>query len=151
MTYFVLLSNAGAMIGLFMTGLVAGSFLPLPSETALIAMLLHSSYPVWLLLVVSTVGNVVGSVINWAIGRALEKFRHRRWFPASEEQLEKAQRWYHRYGRWSLLMSWVPIVGDPLTVIAGVMREPLWFFLILVTIAKFARYAVIAALTLQWM
>jgi membrane protein YqaA with SNARE-associated domain len=151
LTYLPFVSDVAAMLGLFMTGVLAGSVVPLPSETALVAMLLRSSYPVWLLLFVSTIGNVIGSVINWAIGRALEKFKHARWFPANEAQLAKAQRWYHRYGRWSLLMSWVPIVGDPLTVIAGVMREPLWFFLLLVTVAKFARYAAITAVTLHWM
>ncbi|MGV3550287.1 YqaA family protein [Rhizobium sp.] len=145
------MSDFAAMLGLFMTGVLAGSVVPIPSETALVAMLMRSTYSVWLLLLVSTVGNVAGSVINWLIGRALEKFKHKRWFPADEKQLAKAQRWYHRYGRWSLLMSWVPVVGDPLTVVAGVMKEPLWFFLLLVTVAKFTRYAVIAAITLHWM
>lgn len=63
--------------------------------------------------------------------------------------LDRAKTWYHRYGRWSLLMSWVPVVGDPLTVVAAVMREPLSTFIILVTIAKFARYVVVAAVTLN--
>lgn len=151
MSYLALLSDFGAMFGLFMTGLLAGSLVPIPSETALVAMLMRSTYSVWLLLVVSTAGNVAGSVINWLIGRALEKFKHSRWFPANEKQLAKARAWYHKYGRWSLLMSWVPIVGDPLTVVAGIMKEPLWFFLILVTVAKFTRYAVITAITLHWM
>ena len=78
------------------------------------------------------------------------RFRGRRWFPASQSQLDKAQRWYHRYGRWSLLGSWLPLVGDPLTVVAGVLKEPLVPFLILVTIAKGARYLILAGIVLAW-
>jgi membrane protein YqaA with SNARE-associated domain len=69
----------------------------------------------------------------------------------SEIKLEKAQRFYLRYGRWSLLLSWVPIIGDPLTMIAGVMREPLWSFLLIVTLVKGARYLLLSAVTLGWM
>lgn len=151
MTLAPFFTDLAAMFGLFMTGLLAGSILPLPSESALVVMLLRTSYSVWLLLFVSTLGNVMGSVVNWAVGRGLEKFKGTRWFPVNDAQMAKARRWYHKYGRWSLLMSWVPIIGDPLTIVAGVMKEPLWFFLILVTIAKFTRYAAIAFITLQWM
>jgi len=74
----------------------------------------------------------------------------RRWFPVNARQLDKARRHYERWGHWTLLLSWVPIIGDPLTLIAGVMREPLWRFLLLVTLAKGVRYGVLAALTLHW-
>jgi membrane protein YqaA with SNARE-associated domain len=144
------IGDIGALFGLFLMALVAGSLLPLPSEAAFVALLVGSSYPVWLLLLVATVGNVLGSVINWFLGRGIERLKGTRWFPASDASVERARAWYHRYGRWSLLLSWVPIVGDPLTIAAGVMKEPLWSFLILVTIAKFTRYAVMAAITLHW-
>jgi membrane protein YqaA with SNARE-associated domain len=98
---------------------------------------------------VASLGNTLGSVINYALGRMLERFRHRRWFPASEAALDRAQGWYARWGRWSLLLSWAPIIGDPLTVIAGVMREPLWRFVVLVAIAKTGRYVTLAWITLQ--
>ncbi|ESZ28704.1 membrane protein [Mesorhizobium sp. L2C084A000] len=82
------------------------------------------------------------------LGRGIERFRDRRWFPANQTQLNRAQVWYRRYGKWSLLLSWLPIVGDPLTVVAGVLREPFRVFLLLVTAAKVGRYLVLAAMTL---
>lgn len=78
----------------------------------------------------------------------MERFSHRRWFPVGEVQLDRARRWYQRYGKWSLLFSWVPVVGDPLTIVAGAMREPLPVFLGLVTIAKVGRYLALAAVVL---
>lgn len=96
-------------------------------------------------------GNVLGSALNWLLGRSIEHYRHKRWFPVSEDKLEQAQQAYHRFGRWSLLLSWVPIIGDPLTVVAGIMREPFWRFLLIVTLAKAVRYLALAALTLGWL
>lgn len=113
-------------------------------------MLLTDRYAVWALLAVATTGNVLGSVLNWLLGRSIERYRHKRWFPVSEGKLEKAQQAYHRFGRWSLLLSWVPIIGDPLTVVAGVMREPFWSFLLIVMLAKTTRYLALAAMTLGW-
>tara|TARA_R110000787_G_scaffold91080_3_gene192089 strand:+ start:4698 stop:5126 length:429 start_codon:yes stop_codon:yes gene_type:complete len=139
-----------AYIGLFMSALVAATILPMQSEAVLVGLLASSAYSPVLLIGVATVGNVLGSVINWYLGRFLMRFRGRRWFPASQSQLDKAQRWYHRYGRWSLLGSWLPLVGDPLTVVAGVLKEPLVPFLILVTIAKGARYLILAGIVLAW-
>lgn len=113
-------------------------------------MLASKAYSTALLLVVASVGNVLGAVINWVLGRGMERFADRRWFPVKPAALQSASQWYHRYGRWSLLGSWLPIVGDPLTVVAGVLREPFWSFLILVTIAKTARYAVLGWIVLNW-
>jgi membrane protein YqaA with SNARE-associated domain len=135
--------------GLFLTSVAAGSFLPLPSEAAFVALLLTSDLALWALLATATAGNVLGSTINWMLGLGAARFTGRRWFPVTPEALEKGRAWYHRYGRWSLLLSWVPIVGDPLTVAAGLMKEPLWSFLAIVTVAKFVRYAVLAAVTLH--
>lgn len=134
--------------GLFLVALAAASILPLQSEAALVALLLADQQPVAVLLAVASIGNTLGAVINWCLGRSLERFRDRGWFPASAASLDRAQHWYGRYGRWSLLLSWVPIVGDPLTVVAGLLREPLPSFLLLVAIAKTGRYMVLAALTL---
>lgn len=139
-----------AYVGLFMSALVAATILPMQSEAVLVSLLASSAYSPMVLICVATVGNVLGSVINWYLGRFLMQFRDRRWFPASQSQLDKAQRWYHRYGRWSLLGSWLPLVGDPLTVVAGVLKEPLLPFLILVTIAKGARYLILAGIVLAW-
>lgn len=134
--------------GLFFAAFAAATIFPMQSEAVLVAMLLGDYSPVTVFLVAS-VGNVLGSMVNWFLGRWIDRFRHHRWFPASDHALERARRWYHRYGRWSLLLSWVPVIGDPLTVVAGVMREPLPVFLLLVTIAKVGRYAVLAVATLS--
>ena len=140
--------DLSAYLGLFMAAFAAATLLPAQSEAVLVGLLLGGHFSVAALLAVATLGNVLGSLVNWLLGRSIERLRHKRWFPASVQQLEKAQRSYHRYGRWSLLLSWVPIIGDPLTLVAGMLREPLWSFLLLVTLAKGMRYLVLAALTL---
>lgn len=137
-----------AYVGLFLTAFGAATLLPLQSEAVLVGLLVQDTHPVWALLAVATTGNVLGSVVNWALGRYIERWRGRRWFPARADRLERAQRSYRRYGRWSLLLSWVPFIGDPLTVIAGVMREPLWSFVLIVLAAKASRYLVLAGVTL---
>lgn len=135
--------------GLFLAALMAATILPLQSEAALVALLVAGAQPAWLLVAVASFGNVLGSVVNWLIGRGIERFRDRPWFPVKPAALDRAQRWYRRYGKWSLLLSWAPVVGDPLTVVAGLAREPLPVFLLLVTIAKLGRYVALAALTLS--
>ncbi|UTW09428.1 YqaA family protein [Pseudomonas benzenivorans] len=139
-----------AYFGLFFAALGAATLLPLQSEAVLVGLLLSDAYPVWALLAVASAGNVLGALINWLLGRYLEHFRHKRWFPLSERQLDRAQGWYTHYGYWSLLLSWMPFIGDPLTLAAGIMREPCWRFLLIVSLAKTGRYAVLAALTLGW-
>ena len=108
-------------------------------------------YLVAALLFVASLGNVLGAVLNWLLGRGLERFRDRRWFPVSAARLEQARAWYHRWGRWSLLLSWAPVIGDPLTVAAGVMREPLPVFLLIAGGAKVLRYLALTAVTLGWL
>lgn len=139
-----------AYLGLFISALGAATLLPLQSESVLVALLLSDAYLPWMLVAVASAGNVLGALLNWLLGRYLEHFRHKTWFPVSDARLQQAQRGYARYGRWSLLLSWVPVIGDPLTLVAGVMRERLWVFLLMVSLAKTARYAVLAALTLGW-
>ena len=134
--------------GLFFVALLSASILPLQSEAVLVGLLLSETHPVWLLLAVASTGNVLGSLVNWYLGKYLQHFQHRRWFPVKPDQLDKASRWYQKYGKWSLLLSWVLIIGGPLTVIAGVLREPFVPFLLLVTVAKVSRYLVLAGITL---
>ena len=134
--------------GLFAAAFGAASLLPLQSEALLVGLLLANLHPVWALLTVASVGNVLGSLLNWWLGRTLERQGHRRWFPVSTHRLDQARRVYQRVGYWSLLLSWVPVIGDPLTLIAGVLREPLWRFLLLVTLAKGGRYLALGAVTL---
>ncbi|MEQ8481420.1 MAG: YqaA family protein [Hoeflea sp.] len=129
---------------LFLAALLAATLIPAQSESVLTGMILAGGQPALALVAVASLGNVLGSVINWLIGRGVEQFRNRRWFPASEAQLNRAQAHYRRFGYWSLLLAWVPIIGDPLTLVAGILREPLWRFLLLVSIGKIGRYAVLA-------
>lgn len=139
---------SSAYVGLFIAAFGAATLLPLQSEAVLVGLLTLDEYPVWALLFAATTGNVLGSMVNWLLGRYIEHWRHKRWFPVSEEKLDRAQRSYHRYGRWSLLFSWVPVIGDPLTVIAGMMREPLWGFTLIMLVAKATRYLALAGITL---
>ncbi|PMW97519.1 hypothetical protein C1X59_22110 [Pseudomonas sp. FW215-R2] len=138
-------------IGLFFAAFGAATLLPLQSEAVLVGLLVSDRYWLWGLLAVATLGNVLGSLVNWWLGRGLERFQGRRWFPVSPKHMARARIHYQRYGHWSLLLSWLPVIGDPLTLIAGVMREPLGRFLLIVTLAKGARYAVLAMLTLGWL
>lgn len=134
---------------MFGSALLAATIFPAQSEAVLVAFLLSGEHAVALMLIAASVGNVLGSIVNYFLGLYAQSFSDRRWFPVSEASLEKAADIYHRYGRWSLLLSWVPIIGDPLTVAAGVLREPFWSFLVLVSIAKVGRYLVLAAIALN--
>lgn len=136
-----------AYLGLFAVAFGAATLLPLQSEAALAGLLL-SGYSPALLLAVASAGNIAGSCINWLLGRWIDSYRDRRWFPVGEAALEHAGRWYRRYGKWTLLLSWMPVIGDPLTLAAGVLREPFPVFLALVAVAKIARYLFVAAVTL---
>jgi membrane protein YqaA with SNARE-associated domain len=118
------------------------------SEAVLVGLLLNDYTP-WVVVLVASVGNVLGSTVNWLLGRGIERVRTRKWFPVNDAAFNRTQSWYQRYGKWSLLFSWAPLVGDPLTVMAGVMREPLPVFMLLVGLAKTARYTVLAVITLQ--
>ena len=135
---------------LFLAAFIAATVLPMQSEVLLAFYLRDPELAIAGLLIAATVGNVLGSTVNWYCGRFLRHFQDRKWFPVKADQLSRAERVYHKYGRWSLLMSWAPFVGDPLTVIAGILREPLPSFLVIVTIAKAARYLIVAAIALAW-
>ncbi|MDZ5602381.1 YqaA family protein [Pseudomonas sp. RP23018S] len=137
-----------AWTALFFSAFGAATLLPLQSEAVLVSLLLRQPQAWITLLLVATAGNVLGSVVNWWLGRLLDRLRHRRWFPFTPGQLQRAQQRYRRWGCWSLLLSWMPVIGDPLTLIAGLLREPFWRFLILVTLAKAGRYLVLAMITL---
>ncbi|RWQ87118.1 MAG: DedA family protein [Mesorhizobium sp.] len=137
--------------GLFLTAFAAATVLPLQSEAVLAGLLVAGTHSPAALILVATVGNVLGSVVNWLLGRGIDRFRDRKWFPVKPAALNRAAARYRRYGRWSLLMSWVPVIGDPLTVVAGVLREPLWSFVAIVTIAKAGRYFALAGVVLNWL
>ncbi len=140
-----------ALSGLFLAAFLAATLIPAQSEAVLVGLLWANTHPIELLILVATVGNVLGSVVNWALGRYLNHFADRRWFPVSATQMENASCWYQKWGYWSLLGSWLPVVGDPLTLAAGVLKEPLGRFLIIVTFAKAGRYLALAMVTLQYL
>jgi membrane protein YqaA with SNARE-associated domain len=138
------------LLGLFASAFLSATLLPGSSEATLVALLAGTTLPPWLLVLTATAGNVSGSAVNYGIGRGIERFRGGRWFPLDDRRYARAAGWYRRFGRWSLLFSWVPVVGDPLTVVAGALREDVRIFLLLVTLGKAARYAAVAGLARAW-
>ena len=133
---------------LFVTAFAAATILPFYSEVLLVSLLLAGFSPPWLWLA-ATIGNTLGAVVNWYMGKYLVHFENRSWFPFKANKLHRVQRWYQKFGVWSLLLSWAPIGGDALTFIAGMMRVKLWQLVVLCAIGKGARYAVVISLTLQ--
>ena len=144
------MSETTILSGLFITAFAAATIFPAQSEGLLAALILKGDISLGLLITVASVGNILGSCVNWLLGRYVETLKHRKWFPVSEAALERAQLRYGKYGRWSLLLSWVPVIGDPITVVAGIMKEKFIVFLALVSVAKIGRYLVVAALALKF-
>ena len=132
--------DLAALAGLFVSAFLSATLLPGSSEAALIALLALGTVDTALLIAVATFGNVLGSLVNYVLGRFFAHFRDRRWFPASEAAYARAEGWYNKFGVWSLLFAWVPVIGDPLTLIAGALRVDWRMFVVLVTLGKFARY-----------
>ena len=133
----------GSLGALAASAFASATLLPGSSEALLLALVAAGGAPLPLV-AVATAGNVAGSLVNWALGRFLMRFSDRRWFPVSSGALAGAEARFRRWGLWSLLLAWVPVVGDPLTVAAGALRVSFWPFLILVGAGKAARYAAIA-------
>ena len=135
---------SAAYVLLFGVSFLAATILPAQSELVLAGMLLSRAYQPWLLILVATFGNTAGACVNWGLGRFIQIFRQRRSFPLSEAQLARAERWYGKWGLWSLLLSWAPVIGDALTVFAGAARVRIGMFVLLVGLAKGGRYVVLA-------
>lgn len=129
-------------LGLFTSSFLAATLLPFYSEV-LLAGLVRAGYDAWMLLAVATAGNTLGAAVNWALGRYFEKYKEHRWFPFKPNKLGHAQRWFNRFGVWSLLLAWLPIGGDALTFIAGLMRVSFPLFFLLTALGKAARYAAV--------
>ena len=140
------METVGSLAAMFATALGAATLLPAQSEILFVGLQTRGTVPVWTILTVASIGNILGSVVNYLMGIYLERFRDKRWFIVTDKQLDRAQVWYQKYGYWSLLLSWAPF-GDAITVVAGVLRTPFWIFLALVSVAKIARYAILAAVT----
>ena len=130
-------------MGLFLSALLAATVLPFSSEAVLVGLMAAGDYDMIWLWFLASLGNGLGAAVNWGLGRFCLRWQDRRWFPVDKEKLDRAGRWFSRYGVWSLLLAWVPFIGDPLTFAAGVLRVNFWLFLLLVSIGKAGRYAVV--------
>lgn len=135
-------------LSLFISAFVAATLLPFYSEVILGVMLVNGADPLWLWLS-ATGGNTLGAWVNWLLGRYLLHFQHKKWFPFKPQSLQKAQDSFNKYGLWSLLFAWLPIIGDPITFIAGIMKVRVLPFIMLVFIGKGLRYAVVILLANQ--
>ena len=120
--------------------MLAATILPLSSEIVLTTMLLTNLFEKNILLIVASFGNILGSIFNWYLGKKITIFQDRKWFPVSPEQLNKSQKYFQKYGLWSLLLAWLPVIGDPLTLLAGVLKVRFSIFFLLVSISKISRY-----------
>lgn len=130
---------------LFCSSFLAATILPFYSEVVLFA-LVRQGEPAVVLIVIASVGNTLGAVVNWYLGRFLLHYQDRRWFYFKKEQVAKMQYWFQRYGVWSLLFAWLPLGGDALTFIAGIMKVRIGLFLLLVGLGKSLRYIAVVYL-----
>lgn len=132
------------ILALFLSALIAATLFPMGSEVLLIALLSQGESGV-LLWFVATLGNTLGSVINYGLGFWASDYINNKY--QNTKSWEHAKAAYNRYGSWSLLFAWLPIIGDPITLIAGLARTRFSLFIVLVVIGKGARYAILIALT----
>lgn len=128
------------LIALLLSAFGAATLLPLQSEAVLLGLLAQGQWSAAVLISVASVGNILGSCVNWWLGLKIEHYKNKSWFPVSEAKMLQAEKIYQKYGFWSLLLSWTPVIGDPITLIAGLMKENFWRFLWIVSFAKVGRY-----------
>ena len=127
-------------LSLLLISFLAATVLPLSSELVLINLLNMNEHNSFTLVAIASLGNILGSVFNWLLGFYLLKFVNKKWFPFKENQINTASRRFRKFGVWSLLFAWVPVIGDPLTFIAGTLKVNFLLFLILVSTGKVSRY-----------
>ena len=130
-------------MSLFAISFLAATILPFSSELTLGGLILTSNYNNLLLLIVSSFGNVLGSAVNWALGFYSRNLITKKWFLFNETQIDRSTKWFRKFGKWSLLFAWVPVIGDPLTLVAGLLRVRFLEFIILVAIGKVSRYLIV--------
>tara|TARA_Y100001954_G_C15559116_1_gene477719 strand:+ start:179 stop:616 length:438 start_codon:yes stop_codon:yes gene_type:complete len=145
------MNSLEAYVSLFISSFLSSTILPGHSEITLTTFILLKKYSQFLLIFFASLGNILGSIINWYLGFYITKFINKSWFPFTKEQLNKVSLWYLKYGKWSLLFSWVPFIGDPLTIVAGMFRVPLVIFIIIVSISKILRYIFVGYITLKFL
>jgi membrane protein YqaA with SNARE-associated domain len=140
------MENLTQLYILFSSSLIAATLLPAGSEIIITGLYLNAKHSALTLITVATIGNVLGSIINYVMGRYLIKFQNRKWFPFKEKSIKKASNLFQKYGIFSLLFAWLPIIGDPVTLIAGMFRVNIFTFIALVSIGKAARYAILLSI-----
>ena len=145
------MNSLDAYGSLFISSFLSSTILPGHSEITLTTLILLEKYSQFLLIFFASFGNILGSVINWYLGFYITKFVNKSWFPFKKKQLDKASLWYLKYGKWSLFFSWVPIIGDPLTIVAGIFRVPLVIFITIVSISKVLRYIFVVYVALKFL
>ena len=129
---------------LFISSFLSSTILPGHSELILTTFIFLNKYPIIDLIFFASIGNILGSILNWFIGYYFTSLKDRKWFPINKSQLTRASSWFLKYGKWTLCLSWVPLIGDPLTIIAGIFRVPIHTFILIVTLAKTMRYVFIS-------
>jgi len=125
-----------------LSSFLAATIVPLSSEIVL-SFLLLNNYDFGISITIATIGNVLGSVTNYYLGYAGSSLLQNRWFKLSQKEMDHALTRYKKHGTASLLLAWVPVIGDPLTVVSGILKINIYLFLLLVTIGKLGRYWVI--------
>jgi membrane protein YqaA with SNARE-associated domain len=128
---------------LFFVSFLAATIFPFSSELTLVSLLKVVNNNPFLLLAAASVGNILGSVFNWFLGFYLLRHIKKKWFPFSKHQIYFSSKQFNKFGIWSLLFAWLPIIGDALTFVAGILRVNIFLFLILVSIGKTIRYLVL--------
>ncbi len=132
-----------AYLSLFVSALLAATLLPLSSEVLLATLILSGEYHLMWLWIWATLGNVIGSIINWGLGRYFIRLIAPSRFLFSQREIDQAQHWFLKYGIWTLLLAWLPVIGDPLTLVAGIFRVPILLFTTLVFLGKGIRYFIV--------
>ena len=127
---------------------MVATIIPFGSEAYLASLIILGKYSIPLLLISASLGNILGSVLNWICGYYSNYFIKKKWFPVSQKKIDKASLFFERYGKWSLLLGWVPFIGDPITFVAGTFKYPFLIFLIFVSIGKIGRYLIVYLLSI---
>ncbi len=136
------------LLSLFLLSFCASTLLPLGSEWLLVALLLDGGHPATLVLI-ATLGNSLGAATSYLVGRLGSDWLIEKLLRIDQSRQQRAERWFSRYGSWALLLSWLPLVGDPLCLVSGMLKTAPLRFALLVTVGKGLRYATVALLTLQ--
>lgn len=134
------------LVLLFWVAVFSASFLPSQAELLLFTFLAIGKENPLLLVLAATLGNAIGSLGNYYMGRSLMHLQNKPWFPIKNKYLQKPKHLFERHGTWTLLMAGIPFIGNPITLVAGILRVRLWLFIVLVTLGKSVRYFLVWAI-----